>query len=85
MIQIFEAGWKERDWKWPLVPGKNGYVGSATYWAGNMDRMDFDPNVDDPDNILAFPVENINRLFAYPFIWLGKLANGTQIAPGNYT
>jgi len=82
--QIFEPGWKERNWKWPLVPGQNGYIGSATYWRGSQ-TMWFDPAVDDKNDVLAFPATDLNRQILHVYIWLGKLANGTQIAPGNYT
>ncbi|KAL8284353.1 hypothetical protein RB600_008969 [Gaeumannomyces tritici] len=85
---IFEAGWREHRWKYPPVAGEGGYVGSATSsiysssWA-------FDPSFMDREAVVPLPVasprSSTGRGTLYPFWWLGKLANGSYIAPGNYT
>ena len=85
---MFEAGWKERQWKWPLVPGENGYVGSATY---SLDGFRYGGSWWDPynypeANIAKFPIQMPRSAENYPrtFWWYGKLANDSQIAPGEY-
>jgi hypothetical protein len=89
--QIFEAGWKEHDWKYPPVVGENGYIGSATYWnQSNYGYRDFDPSTYDKDATTKFPEPDLyrNSLFTKEptsFWWLGKMSNGTYIQPGNYT
>jgi len=44
----------------------------------------FDPTANDPNDTLTFPLKQQSRGF-HVFWWFGKLANGTRIAPGNYT
>ncbi|KAJ4326673.1 hypothetical protein N0V84_002899 [Fusarium piperis] len=88
---IFEKGWKERSWKWPLVPGKNKYVGSGTRWvgAGEVPKW-FDDQGWNPDETNDYPLINTGRAAAMPgfdsrpYWWFGKLANGTKIARGEY-
>ncbi|KEY74489.1 hypothetical protein S7711_10171 [Stachybotrys chartarum IBT 7711] len=81
---IYEPGWRERNWEYPPVVGENGYVGSAAYWAYSANYY-FEPGVDDPNDVLPMPVHYLTRQYAHFYSWFGKLANGTQIAPGNYT
>lgn len=88
---IFESSWAERDWVYPPVVGENGYVGSATYYPSATSQY-FNPisagGTDDPDLFVAYPLKNVARtpwnINSIERWWLGKLANGTQIAPGEY-
>ncbi|KAK0710766.1 subtilisin-like serine protease [Lasiosphaeris hirsuta] len=88
---IFEAGWKEHQWdSYPPVAGKNGYVGSATYWLESDYYWGFDPSTMDKEATVPFPLGLLTRTSSWNwyeqgFWWFGKLANGTYIAPGNYT
>ena len=78
---IFESTWKERDWKYPPVVGRNGYVGAAAL------KVDQDtaiiPNTTD---VAATPFPDVPRTPAgwVDWAWFGMLANGTQIQPGKY-
>ncbi|KAH8890684.1 serine endopeptidase [Thozetella sp. PMI_491] len=86
---IFESTWKERDWVYPPVVGKAGYVGSATAWAGDSSEGKiFNPATNSSTNLLSFPQINVPRDYSSGngthFWWLGQLANGTTIAPGTY-
>lgn len=70
--------------------GQNGYVGSATFSPYASSFGNFDPATMDKNRVLPFPVGDIERTTSWDevterFWWLGKLANGTDIAPGNYT
>ncbi|KAM0321539.1 hypothetical protein ACHAQA_010029 [Verticillium albo-atrum] len=88
---IFAKGWKERAWTWPLVPGKNGYIGSGTWWVG-MGQVPkwFDDQGWNPDETTDYPLINTVRAAGMPgydkneYWWFGKLANGTKIADGEY-
>ncbi|KAK5651948.1 hypothetical protein OQA88_11490 [Cercophora sp. LCS_1] len=87
---LFESGWTEDKWTYPPVPGKNGYIGSATYYAKLESGITFNPKSMDANQTSPFPVPFLPRTSAYgwfdrPFWWMGKLANGSYIAPGNYT
>ncbi len=89
---LFEPDWDESRWSYPPdEPGtNNGYVGSATSFAESDGGWDFDPGTMDKNNTIAFPVLDQPRNTAWglgqtSFWWLGKLANGSYIAPGNYT
>jgi len=87
---IYEANWPERKWQYPPVVGQNGYIGSATYWAGSGQLSWFDPSIYSPDQTYNFPVTYLSRNAPNTnpqneYWWFGKLANGTQIARGNYT
>ncbi|KAE9575263.1 Subtilisin DY [Colletotrichum fructicola] len=83
---IFEDGWTESDWTFPLVAGENGYIGSGAYWAGSGQAPFFDPSRWDPDDTLSYPkVEQPRGSGNSENWWFGKLANGSQIALGNYT
>ena len=66
------------------MPGENGFIGSATFWRYSQ-RTWFDPATEDVNDVIAMPDEYLNRQFLHVYMWFGKLANGTQIAPGNYT
>lgn len=83
---IYEAGWTERKWSYPPVVGENGYVGTATGWAGASSVLVFDPAIHDADDTFSFPVQNTFRNVDAPtrYYWFGKLGNGTQIADGRY-
>ncbi|KAI9150495.1 C6 finger domain transcription factor dbaA [Paramyrothecium foliicola] len=86
---IFERGWNERKWSWPLVAGKNGYVGSGTWWvgAGQVPQW-FDTQGWNPDETNDYPNRETDRNSAdgySEYWWFGKLANGTKIANGDYT
>ncbi|KAG4438387.1 hypothetical protein IFR05_006149 [Cadophora sp. M221] len=85
---IFDASWKERDWKYPPVVGQAGYVGSATSWAQAGQKSVFDSSVDSADDLLALPLRDLHRdlsgSFGTELWWFGRLANGTQISPGKY-
>ncbi|KAH8900337.1 subtilisin-like protein [Thozetella sp. PMI_491] len=81
---LFEPSWKERDWSWPLVPGQNGYIGAATFDELVFWQSSFG---DASDPVAAFPATLFRNGLAFPemaFAWLGQLANGSQIASGNY-
>ncbi|KAK3321354.1 subtilisin-like serine protease [Cercophora scortea] len=90
-FDIFEAGWRESRWNsYPPVPGKNGFVGSATYWLNSDAYWAFDPETMDKELTVPFPLTDLTRTsvwnwYEQGFWWFGKLANGTYIAPGNYT
>ena len=86
---IYEAGWKEKNWKYPPVVGENGYIGAATtsIYAGGWA---FDEGSMDRDLVLPMPDVNVFRntgwnWYEHSYWWLGKLANGSYIAPGNYS
>ncbi|KAH6688448.1 subtilase [Plectosphaerella plurivora] len=83
---IYEPGWSERQWSYPPVPGVGGYIGSAAVWADG-DFFDFDPDTGaDPNRTISFPMRNLLRstLWENFYLWFGKLANGTDIADGQY-
>jgi len=85
---IFELSWKERDWRYPPVVGQAGYIGSATSWSQAGFKTIFDPSVDDADDLVAMPLRDLHRdisgAYGTELWWFGRLANGTQIAPGKY-
>ncbi|GKT51113.1 minor extracellular protease vpr [Colletotrichum spaethianum] len=85
---IFEASWVERDWKYPPVVGQAGFVGAATSWAKASGKVFIDPSVDDRNDIVTLPMRDVPRdivgVYGVELWWLGRLANGTQIAPGKY-
>ncbi|KAH7035823.1 peptidase S8/S53 domain-containing protein [Microdochium trichocladiopsis] len=72
------------DWEYPPVPGRRGYVGSATYWARSKESSYFDPSRDDENDVLPFPVLMLPRDMYKQYMWLGRLADGTKIQPGKY-
>ncbi|KAH7249731.1 peptidase S8/S53 domain-containing protein [Fusarium redolens] len=81
---IFEQGWSESLWTYPPRVGRHGFIGSATTMRDAEEFWFFDPTVNDPNDTVPFPLKQQSRGF-HVFWWFGKLANGTRIAPGNYT
>ena len=89
-IQIYEANWDERHWHYPPVVGSNGYIGAATSYSYSFYGPPFDPSYESSNDTFSFPVYELIRGgysdYSYnEYWWFGKLANGTQIANGNYT
>ncbi|KAK6213872.1 serine endopeptidase [Colletotrichum tabaci] len=87
---IFDKDYKESNWTYPPVVGENGYIGAATYSTYASSSVTFDPAAMDREKVLPFPVRGIERTTTWSeltdrFWWLGKLANGSYIAPGNYS
>ena len=91
--KLYESGWEESQWSYPPVVGENGYVGSATNWRHSFFTAGFNPSRHDADETVAYPLRAFSRdlvifsgigLTTHRLIWLGKLADGTQIAPGQY-
>ncbi|WYZ33837.1 hypothetical protein EsH8_I_000113 [Colletotrichum jinshuiense] len=89
---IYESGFEEkRDWEYPPVPGRRGYIGSATSWTGAGSISTFNPARHNADDTFALPETDQARNalttggFTTSYWWFGKLANGTYIVPGNYT
>lgn len=87
---IFETSYREHDWKYPPVVGENGYVGSATFSTYAASYSNFDPATMDRERTVPFPLGDLERSDSWHLIsdriwWLGKLANGSYIEPGNYT
>lgn len=87
---IFEPGWTETNWTWPLVSGQNGYVGSATRVKdpdGRPGRTEDFPFVDVPRDGHDVFVDRW-RSPAVDYKWLGRVrrSNGTyfDIEPGRY-
>ncbi|KKF92193.1 Subtilase family protein [Ceratocystis platani] len=91
---IFEPGYKESQWKYPPVVGQGGYVGSASYWKEantNVSIPLYDPESQKQIQ-LNFPI-SVGRngegtadpqdMYSQ-FWWLGRLANGSDIASGTY-
>lgn len=59
------------------------------YWRGSGSAWAYDGS-GDRDDVIAFPVRDITRYaFQYnnrgAYWWLGRLADGSLIQPGNYT
>lgn len=85
---IFETSWQERQWKYPPVIGQDGYIGAVTGWAEAGWNNQFDPEVDDADDLVTTPMLNVPRSVTgrrgVDIWWLGKLANGTTLQPGEY-
>ncbi|KAJ0311147.1 hypothetical protein COL516b_001851 [Colletotrichum fioriniae] len=85
---VFEAGWTERQWKYPPVPGENGHIGTIASWVGSGRVEAIDTSIYDPNETFTYPIMDRNRNGAYEqdeHWWFGKLGNGSQIAVGNYT
>ncbi len=88
-FDIFEPTWKEKDWVYPPVPGKNGYIGAATYFLDSDRNWNRYPGVMDKNRTIPFPLTRLIRTsisyeYEQAFFWFGKLANGSYIAPGDY-
>ncbi|KAF3763590.1 subtilisin-like protein [Cryphonectria parasitica EP155] len=84
---IFEQDWTESEWSYPPVVGKDGYVGSVTYWAYSGEVTVYDASAD-PNTTIAFPLTDLPRttvdIAAEEYWWFGGLANGSQIESGDY-
>ncbi|KLU86996.1 hypothetical protein MAPG_06002 [Magnaporthiopsis poae ATCC 64411] len=90
---IFEGGWAEEQWRYP-PHGAKGFVGAVAVYSGKFDP-DFQPPTDLSDPAVnsqtkPMPARHLSRRgMSQPgddkWRWLGRLTNGTQIAPGNYT
>ncbi|CRK33114.1 Minor extracellular protease vpr like protein [Verticillium longisporum] len=88
-FDIYEAGWRERNWKYPPVEGQNGYIGPAAAWAGAASVEVFNPVFHNPNQTFTFPVTDIyrnaeNTAQFFRYYWFGRLGNGSQIAEGKY-
>ncbi|KAG6058284.1 hypothetical protein E4U17_000185 [Claviceps sp. LM77 group G4] len=81
---IFEPGWTELEWQYPLTIGEGGYVGSATTVRDSDKYSWFDNSLVDINDTISFPLMRVPRGNGR-FWWFGKLSNGTKIAPGNYS
>ncbi|RMJ15865.1 hypothetical protein CDV36_004442 [Fusarium kuroshium] len=85
---IFDDSWTEENWEYPPVIGKAGYVGSATSWSKIGDKQYFNASSDDVNDLIALPLKDLSRdivgRFGTELWWLGRLANGSQIAEGRY-
>jgi hypothetical protein len=83
-IQIFDEYWFETYWELPLKRDVNGYIGSATSMRDAEEFWFYDPAKMDKNDTISFPRLRVPRGYSN-FWWFGKLANGSMIAPGNYT
>jgi hypothetical protein len=91
-LDVFQAGWTERSlrrWRYPPIVGEDGHVGSATSWDDCMTVDVFDPAIHDANETISLPTHDVSRNTEiesqqYRYCWFGKLANGSQIAPGRY-
>jgi subtilisin family serine protease len=87
---IFDTSFQESEWNhYPPVVGKNGYVGSATYWLESDYYRGFDPAVHDEMATVPFPLEMLTRTSSWNwydqgFWWLGRLGSGERIGAGEY-
>lgn len=59
-------------------------MGSATSMRDADMYWYYDPESMDKNDTVAFPIMRVPRGYDN-FWWFGKLANGSHIAPGNYT
>ncbi|ROT42545.1 serine endopeptidase [Sodiomyces alkalinus F11] len=86
---IFEAGWRERNWKYPPVEGENGYIGPAAGWSSAGSVAVFNPAIHNPNTTFTFPITDVYRnaettAIEFRYYWFGKLGNGSLIANGRY-
>ncbi|OJD34120.1 serine endopeptidase [Diplodia corticola] len=86
---IYDPTFTESQWQYPPVPGVNGYVGAATSWNDAESSSTFDPATQNASDVFAFPIYDIIRnapteTSYRSFWWFGRLANGSDIAPGSY-
>ncbi|KAH7149910.1 subtilase [Dactylonectria estremocensis] len=88
---IYERGFEERDWQYPPVVGKRGYLGAVAPWANSDGRSTYNPNLGTSNETFTMPVFDVTRNalvtggYTTSYWWFGKLANGSYINPGNYT
>ncbi|KAK1635676.1 hypothetical protein BDP81DRAFT_407280 [Colletotrichum phormii] len=72
---IYESDYEEaRDWEYPPVPGRQGFIGSATSWTSAGKTSSFHP-----------ARHNASDIFSFPETDFGKLSDGSVMTPGNYT
>ncbi|KAL7790302.1 peptidase S8/S53 domain-containing protein [Trichoderma ceciliae] len=81
---IYDSYWTENHWQYPPVVGKLGYVGSAAPMRDADTFWYYDPSRMNKDETVSFPLLRVPRGYGKHW-WFGKLANGSHIAPGNYT
>lgn len=85
--KIFHANWTETQWSYPPVAGKKGYVGSVTYWEFSGEVNIYDASAY-PNTTISFPLTDLPRSTVdeedEQYWWLGGLADGTQVQPGDY-
>ncbi|KAK8100082.1 peptidase S8/S53 domain-containing protein [Apiospora kogelbergensis] len=73
-----------KGWAYPPTVGEHGYVGSATAFTKSGEASWFDPENNSVDDVFAFPRYNQPRATDGHYMWLGRLANGSDITPGEY-
>ncbi|KAK8071264.1 subtilisin-like protein [Apiospora hydei] len=89
---IFESDWDESKWTYPPTAA-DGFVGATARWTGtkeNAASLDLTDPAVVKANTVETPIMSLSRNgFAsrdsYTHRWVGHLANGTIVAPGNYT
>ncbi|KAL7951248.1 peptidase S8/S53 domain-containing protein [Trichoderma barbatum] len=81
---IYTPFWTEFHWEYPPVVGVSGYVGAAATMRDADTFWYYDPSRMDKEQTASFPMMRVPRGYAKHW-WFGKLANGSYIAPGNYT
>ncbi|KAL7932468.1 subtilisin-like protein [Trichoderma chlorosporum] len=81
---IYTPFWTEIHWEYPPVVGVSGYVGAAATMRDADTFWYYDPSRMDKNQTVSFPMMRVPRGYAKHW-WFGKLANGSYIAPGNYT
>lgn len=82
---IFDSDWSESDWTWP--PTK-GFIGSVSYYTGDHDADLTDPatySQTRPMPAKFITRHSMNAQDETKYWWMGQMANGSQITPGNYT
>ncbi|GKT82230.1 subtilisin-like protease [Colletotrichum tofieldiae] len=89
---IYESGFDEkRDWEYPPVPGRRGYIGSATSWTGAGSSSSFNPARHNASDVFTLPETDVARNalttggFTTSYWWFGRLADGSVVEPGSYT
>ncbi|KXJ86988.1 peptidase S8/S53 domain-containing protein [Microdochium bolleyi] len=78
---IFAPGWTEDKWTYPPTTS-SGYIGAATGFTRATGS--FNPATQNASNTFTFPALDVEH-GGGEYWWFGKLGNGSQIAPGNYT
>ncbi|KAH8844574.1 hypothetical protein MCOR27_004266 [Pyricularia oryzae] len=85
---VFEPAYTERDWAYPPVVGQNKYVGSVASYAQASRQGGFDPATMNASDTVSLPIRFVPRsavgTYGETFWWLGRLANGSAVAPGQY-